>query len=522
LGAEINVPKQSLLLVDADAKSLRVMEVSLKKAGFSISVAATGKEAIEKVDISPPDLILADTSLPEMDGFELCRQLKTDERFRHIPFVFLTQQKGVEHRVRGLELGADEYLTKPIYIREVVTRVRMILQKMEKERFECREGKGGFGGSLVDIGLVDLVQTFEIGRKSGTIQIDGPRSGVVYFREGNVIGAESGNATSESAFYRLLNSSEGTFEVRFRPVERPDSIELSTQALLLEGIRRVDECGRMLEQLPPAETVFELDPDGLTNQLSEIPDHVNGLLRLFDGKRTLKQVLEQADIDDLESLAVVSRLYSNGLVHQVGSDATPAAEDWLNPPLPADARPRAGPFSKLFRTDPFTTPEQVATAWPLLPGLMPPGPPAQLTRTAGNANGKGSSSARPPVQIMVFPPKPQNTHRPIAQGSALAPEAVIPALAPIPSVENGAPSQLVAAAADPELRPLFEGADSQLEPLALHPEASSPPPPERNEERDTAEIPRLDSPVRRRGMWFALAVSVAFIFLGLLTLLSWQ
>lgn len=79
--------KQHLLLVDPDAKSLRVMEVSLKKGGFSVTTAIHGKDALEKVQISPPDLVLSDTKMPELDGFDLCRTLKADEAFSHIPFV---------------------------------------------------------------------------------------------------------------------------------------------------------------------------------------------------------------------------------------------------------------------------------------------------------------------------------------------------------------------------------------------------------------------------------------------------
>jgi CheY-like chemotaxis protein len=100
------VAKQHLLLVDGDPKSLRVMEVSLKKAGFSVTTAIHGKDALEKVQISPPDLVLADTKMPEMDGFELCKTLKSDERFKHIPYVFLTNQKAVEAKVKGWSSGA--------------------------------------------------------------------------------------------------------------------------------------------------------------------------------------------------------------------------------------------------------------------------------------------------------------------------------------------------------------------------------------------------------------------------------
>src|SRR5262249_49402831 len=128
--------KQHLLLVDGDAKSLRVMEVSLKKAGFSVTTASDGKDALQKIQISPPDLVLSDTRLAELDGFELCRRLKGDERLKQIPFVFLTSQKAVEFKVRGLEMGGEDYLTKPIYIKEIVTRAAMTLHKTKQRRFE--------------------------------------------------------------------------------------------------------------------------------------------------------------------------------------------------------------------------------------------------------------------------------------------------------------------------------------------------------------------------------------------------
>jgi CheY-like chemotaxis protein len=331
------VAKQHLLLVDADAKSSRVMEVSLKKVGFQVTTAIHGKDALEKVQISSPDLVLSETRMPEMDGFELCRALKNDERFRGIPFVFLTSQKSVESKVKGLETGAEDYLTKPIYIKEVVTRVRMILAKVEKERLERKEQRAGFSGNLSDMGVVDLVQTFEIGRKTGTILILGERHGTVYFKEGRVIDAELGSLRGESAFYRMLNTAEGQFEVAFSQIERPERIEVSTQGLLMEGMRRLDEWSRMLEQLPPLETRFEMDYSQLAERLAEIPDEINGLLRLFDGRRTLQRVVEDSEFEDLAALGIISKLYFEGLIKEAGTPSTngerslrPGIEEWLS------------------------------------------------------------------------------------------------------------------------------------------------------------------------------------------------
>jgi len=400
------VAKQHLLLVDPDAKSLRVMEVSLKKAGFSVTTATNGKDALDKVQISPPDLVLCDTKMPEMDGFELCRILKSDERFKQIPFVFLTNEKSVEFKVKGLELGGDDYLTKPIYIKEVITRARMILQKSEKEDVEKRETRAGFSGNLSDMGVVDLVQTFEIGRKTGVIHIQGERSGTVFFRDGKVVDAELGRALGESAFYRILNTSDGVFEVQFVPVERAERIAISTQALLLEGMRRLDEWGRILEQLPPVETIFELDYHRLIERLSEIPDEVNALLRLFDGRRDLLAVVEDSDFDDLESLTIISKLYFEGLIRELGSAAPQKSngeagvEEWLNAPLP-------NPSSSVPGKESAPTSGPAAAAESPRPNF------------AGDASGPRASSATEhgPAEVIMFAPKPRGS-APSARGDA--------------------------------------------------------------------------------------------------------
>ncbi len=427
--------KQHLLLVDGDAKSLRVMEVSLKKAGFQVTTAIHGKDALEKVQISPPDLVLADTRMPELDGFELCRILKSDERFRHIPYVFLTNQKSVEFKIKGLELGGDDYLTKPIYIKEIVTRVKMILQKVEKERNEKRETKAGFAGSLSDMGVVDLVQTFEIGRKTGTIKIEGERTGLIYFREGKVIDSELGRLKGENAFYRMLNTFEGKFEVGFGAVERPERIEMSTQGLLMEGMRRLDEWGRMLEQLPPLETVFELDYTQLADRLSEIPDEVNGLLRLFDGRRTLAKVVDDSDFEDLAALGIISKLYFEGLIKELGaasapeepSKKKPGIEEWLNiGPEPVGSEPGRPPevtvsptmpVQGLDPSDPIAL-EVVALPSPPTPTVEqqvalqvaaaePELPPTLLDRPV-----ERPAVFKPPAEVIRFAPRPRGPPTP--------------------------------------------------------------------------------------------------------------
>ncbi|MEM9195242.1 MAG: DUF4388 domain-containing protein, partial [Myxococcota bacterium] len=310
--------KQNLLLVDADPRSRRVLEVSLRKAGYSITTANNAEEALDVVSLSPPDLILSDTRLPTLDGFQLVERLRDLEDSASIPFMFLSSDTSLESKVRGLELGV-EYLTKPIYIKEVITRVNLELQRKQREGLKQRADRTRFTGSLSDMGLVDLLQTIDISRKSGVLYLtSGNRRGAVYFQDGQIYDAEVSALRGEQALYRFLIWSEGSFEVVFRSVRRERRIQMSTQGLLMEGMRRVDEWGRLLEQLPPLERIFEVSDTELIDRLAEIPDEINSILKHFDGERSLISVVDAAGGDDLETLNAISKLFFEGLIFDTG------------------------------------------------------------------------------------------------------------------------------------------------------------------------------------------------------------
>lgn len=298
-----------------------MLEVSLRKAGYSITAANDVHQALDMVMLSQPDLILADTRLGDVDGFQLVEKLRQRTDLADIPFIFLSSDTSLESKVRGLELGV-EYLTKPIYIKEVITRVNLELQRKARKGLELKStaAKTRFAGSLTDMGLVDLLQTVDISRKSGVLYVTSRANrGAVYFRDGHVIDAEMGaSMRGEAALYRMLIWNEGSFEVEFRDVRRDATIAASTQALLMEGMRRVDEWGRLLEQLPPLDRVFEVSDSELVERLAEIPDEINLILRHFDGRKSLAQVVDAAGGDDLETLNAISKLYFEGLIFDTG------------------------------------------------------------------------------------------------------------------------------------------------------------------------------------------------------------
>jgi putative two-component system response regulator len=117
-----------VLVVDDDALIRQFLEDELVGEGYTVSIAKDGEEALEKVATDPPDLILLDVMMPKLDGFEVCRRLKSDERTILIPVVMLTALMAIAERIKSIEAGADDFLSKPHNRQELLTRVRSLLR----------------------------------------------------------------------------------------------------------------------------------------------------------------------------------------------------------------------------------------------------------------------------------------------------------------------------------------------------------------------------------------------------------
>jgi two-component system phosphate regulon response regulator PhoB len=121
--------KQKILVVDDEPEAVELVEFNLKQAGYDVATAADGAEALKKTRALLPSLIVLDIMLPEMDGLEVCKMLRRDPATSAVPIIMLTAKAAEIDRVLGLELGADDYLTKPFSPREMVLRVKKLLER---------------------------------------------------------------------------------------------------------------------------------------------------------------------------------------------------------------------------------------------------------------------------------------------------------------------------------------------------------------------------------------------------------
>jgi two-component system phosphate regulon response regulator PhoB len=124
--------KDKILVIDDEKDILDLVEYNLKQNGYKVSCIATGEEALESAITMKPDLILLDLMLPGVDGFDVCKELKSQPDTKDIPVIMLTAKSEDIDVVTGLELGADDYITKPFSPRVLIARVRAILRKKKK------------------------------------------------------------------------------------------------------------------------------------------------------------------------------------------------------------------------------------------------------------------------------------------------------------------------------------------------------------------------------------------------------
>jgi len=123
-------PKTNILIVDDDPRLLRLVRVNLERVGFQVASATSGLAALDQLALEPPDAVVLDVTMPGMDGFTLTQRIR---EVSDVPIIFLTAMGEQAQKVRGLEIGGDDYLTKPFDPDELVARLRALLRRSNKD-----------------------------------------------------------------------------------------------------------------------------------------------------------------------------------------------------------------------------------------------------------------------------------------------------------------------------------------------------------------------------------------------------
>jgi two-component system phosphate regulon response regulator PhoB len=119
-----------VLIVEDEKALVEILEYNFKKAGYVVDTASDGEIALDKIIFKAPDLVILDWMLPKLSGIELCKKVRSNKKIKNIPIIMLTARGEEEDRLKGLEMGADDYVTKPFSINELLARAKAVLKRI--------------------------------------------------------------------------------------------------------------------------------------------------------------------------------------------------------------------------------------------------------------------------------------------------------------------------------------------------------------------------------------------------------
>lgn len=248
------VPPQfrTALIADEDEGFRKYLAMPLAAQGFTILEAADGSAAWQQAVQHRPWLILADISMPEIDGFEFCGRVRSHPVLSRTPLLFISDSDKYKQRYRALQIGADDFLSKQMPIRELLMRIQLLLTRYSDLRADQqqpgrRKGDkaGAFQGRVEVFGAPALLQMCAQGRLSGLFtalaEDENDTTATMGFRAGEIISASVGSLSGVEAASSFLTWEKGRFKFTPGDAGKGEPLAQSIEHLLLESSRLLDE-----------------------------------------------------------------------------------------------------------------------------------------------------------------------------------------------------------------------------------------------------------------------------------------
>jgi len=229
-----------VLVADPDKANLDLLAKALASKGCQVGATTSGIEALDMLREDEYHLIIAESALPDLDGFTFFETSRYDPRTGRIPFVFLTADPGPENRQRAVQLGADGYLVKPVPAKELFRICEELLRRSDSD-FEGA-GASDLGGRIGTFGVEEIVQILQAGAKTGQLVVRTPKATAdIFFDRGDIFNANFAGIEGDEAIYLIFAVKEGHFSFRSGVKTEVRNIAANVASLLLEGMRRMDE-----------------------------------------------------------------------------------------------------------------------------------------------------------------------------------------------------------------------------------------------------------------------------------------
>ena len=237
-----------VLVVD-DNPLVRDLLVKGFEPHAEVLCAGDGVDALLKVVEQSPDLIVCDYKMPGVDGRQFYEKIRIREASRNTPFIFLAGRGDIEEKLRPMVDGVEDYVQKPFFVRELLRRAKKVIDRLQLEKLQQKAKRPGvLEGRLEEMSIIDLLQSLEMGQKNCKLTVSrGAEKCEMWFTSGACKHAVFGPIAGEQAVYGIMSWTDGTFEIDFNASSDQETIQRSTQGLLMEGLRLQDESARDAE-----------------------------------------------------------------------------------------------------------------------------------------------------------------------------------------------------------------------------------------------------------------------------------
>ena len=238
-----------VLIVDDNPMILALLKQALSSFA-TVKTIANAAEALMNVVEAPPDLLVTDYSLPELNGKQLIERIHGRRQTAKLPAILIATRSEITEQLRSMQDQVEDIVEKPFFTREIARRIKRVVDKISLEKM-AREapGESVVRGNLQQMNTMDLFQSLELGHKTCRLTLTnaGQRCDL-YFSDGQINHALYGSLRGDDAVFKVLTWTEGLFEIDFSGSSSEQSTTRSTQALLMEGLRLLDESNRDAEE----------------------------------------------------------------------------------------------------------------------------------------------------------------------------------------------------------------------------------------------------------------------------------
>lgn len=239
-----------VLLVDDNPMVLGLLTNALSQSA-KVSTATDGADALMRVIDEPFDLIVADYQMPGMDGRQLLEKIRSRSATSRIPVILVASKTDLTEKLKMVQDSVEDFVEKPFFVKEAAGRIKRIIDKiaLEKMAKEAPASDGTLRGSLAQMNVLDLLQSLDMGKKTCrlTLTNNGDRCDM-YFADGQINHAVYGPLKGDDAVYKVLSWQGGNFQLDFNGQSAEQTTTRSTQGLLMEGLRLIDEAGKEGEE----------------------------------------------------------------------------------------------------------------------------------------------------------------------------------------------------------------------------------------------------------------------------------